>query len=194
MVSLLTHICISRPHWVKPIVQHHICKISYTDTKIFYKCQNWSITEPLLPASVRLWPRPGSIMAYLQFTIFFIFNTQWYLFWCYSHELTNHYFYISTLEEWAVDHMLNALHLSNHTWQVVTLETCQNVPVLNQNWNDAVGIVSILIQYWHILACLLGIIRHMRLSLLVLKLEYSQQTRSIPELLMPWFLASPGHQ
>ena len=32
------------------------------------------------------------------------------------------------------------------------------------------------------------------LNLLVLKPEYSQQTRSIPFLLMTWLLVSPGHQ
>ena len=39
---------------------------------------------------------------------------------------------------------------------VITQWTCQNVPVLKQNGNDADSIVSIPIQYRHILACLQG--------------------------------------
>ena len=36
--------------------------------------------------------------------------------------------------------------------------------------------------------------RFLFLVILVLRLKYSERTRSIPWLLMPWLLASPGHQ
>ena len=39
-----------------------------------------------------------------------------------------------------------------------------------------------------------GLLGHNELTLSVLKTEYSGVTRSIPWLLMPWLLASPGHQ